>query len=96
MNEWNRWICLIFSQLLWSSSQLHSVCFESFFVMISVIGYDQASSVAYKALEEKLTLREAAISKGNISPVDIDRIVVPAKMVGDPDKDLRALGTCEQ
>jgi fumarate hydratase, class II len=56
-----------------------------------VIGYDKATSIAHKAFKENLTLREAAISTGYISTEDYDRIIDPAKMVGDPDNDLKPL-----
>jgi fumarate hydratase, class II len=56
-----------------------------------IIGYDKASFIAHKALKENMTLRDAAISSGYISAEDFDRIVVPANMVGDPDKDLSTL-----
>ncbi len=53
-----------------------------------VIGYDKASAIAHKALDENTTLREAALASGNISANEFDTIVVPAHMVGDPHKDL--------
>ena len=53
-----------------------------------VIGYDKASVIAHKALDENKTLREAALSSGYISAEEFDRIVVPVHMVGDPHKDL--------
>jgi fumarate hydratase class II len=34
-----------------------------------------------------VTLRDASISSGYVTAEDFDRIVVPANMVGDPDKD---------
>jgi fumarate hydratase class II len=46
-----------------------------------VIGYDQASRVAHYALNHDLTLREAALKLGAISPTEFDRIVDPRKMV---------------
>ena len=60
-------------------------------VLSPIIGYDKASFIAHKALKEKTTLRSASISSGYISAEDLDRIVVPANMVGDPDKDLSTL-----
>lgn len=54
----------------------------------SVIGYDKASAIAHKALEENTTLRDAAISSGYISAEEFDKIVVSENMVGDPHKDL--------
>ena len=59
--------------------------------LTSIIGYDKASSIAHKALKENLTLREAAVSSGYISAEDFDRTVIPANMVGNPDKDLSTL-----
>jgi fumarate hydratase class II len=53
-----------------------------------VIGYDKASAIAHKALDDNTTLREAALSSGYISAEQFDKIVVPAHMVGDPHKDL--------
>jgi fumarate hydratase, class II len=53
-----------------------------------VIGYDKASVIAHKALDENKTLREAALESGYIRAEEFDRIVVPAHMVGDPHKDL--------
>ncbi len=52
------------------------------------IGYDQAAQVAHTALEQNITLREAAIASGFISGEDFDRAVDPKKMVGNPRGDL--------
>jgi fumarate hydratase class II len=49
-----------------------------------VIGYDKASAIAHTAFHENTTLRDAAVSSGSIGAEEFDRIVVPAKMVGDP------------
>jgi fumarate hydratase class II len=46
-----------------------------------VIGYDTASKVAHYALDHDLTLKEAALKLGAVSPADFDRIVDPRKMV---------------
>jgi fumarate hydratase class II len=46
-----------------------------------VIGYDTASKVAHYALDHDLTLKEAALKLGAVSPTDFDRIVDPRKMV---------------
>jgi fumarate hydratase class II len=46
-----------------------------------VIGYDKASRVAHHALERDLTLKEAALQLGAVSPEEFDRIVDPRKMV---------------
>jgi fumarate hydratase class II len=53
-----------------------------------VIGYDKASVIAHKALDDNTTLRAAALSSGYIGAEEFDKIVVPARMVGDPHKDL--------
>jgi fumarate hydratase, class II len=53
-----------------------------------VIGYDKASAIAHKALDENKTLREAALESGYIRAEEFDKIVVPAHMIGDPHKDL--------
>ncbi len=58
-----------------------------------VIGYDKASAIAHKALDDNTTLREAALASGYISAEEFDRIVVPAHMVGDPHKDLEETRT---
>jgi fumarate hydratase class II len=46
-----------------------------------VIGYDEASRVARYALERDLTLKEASLQLGAVSPEEFDRIVDPRKMV---------------
>lgn len=46
-----------------------------------IIGYDKASEVAHYALDNDLTLKEAALKLGYISEQEFDRIVDPAKMV---------------
>src|SRR5262249_6410432 len=53
-----------------------------------VIGYDKASAIVHRAQDKGTTLRDAAISSGDISAEEFDKIVVPAHMVGDPRKDL--------
>jgi fumarate hydratase class II len=52
-----------------------------------VIGYDKASAIAHRALDEKITLRDAALKEG-ISAKEFDRIVDPKKMVANPRRDL--------
>src|ERR1700722_12208177 len=47
-----------------------------------VIGYDKASTIAHKANDENLTLREAALHSGFIDEKRFDEIVDPNKMVG--------------
>ena len=46
-----------------------------------IIGYDKASKVAHYALDNDLTLKEAALKLGCISEEEFDRVVDPAKMV---------------
>jgi len=46
-----------------------------------IIGYDKASRVAHYALDNDLTLKEAALKLGYISEEEFDRVVDPAKMV---------------
>ncbi len=46
-----------------------------------VIGYDKASKIAHCALDDDLTLKEAALKLGFVSEAGFDRIVDPAKMV---------------
>lgn len=53
-----------------------------------VIGYENAAKIAHRAVEENLTVREAAIGEGTISGEEFDRVVDPAKMVGYPRKDV--------
>jgi fumarate hydratase class II len=46
-----------------------------------VIGYDKASRIAHHAMDENLTLKEAALGLGYVTEAEFDRIVDPAKMV---------------
>ena len=46
-----------------------------------VIGYDNATKIAHYALDNDLTLREAALKLGLVTPDEFDRVVDPAKMV---------------
>jgi fumarate hydratase class II len=55
-----------------------------------VIGYDKASAIAHHALNQNITLRDAALKSGFISAADFDRIVDPKKMVGNPRSDLES------
>jgi fumarate hydratase class II len=50
--------------------------------LTSVIGYDQASRIAHYALENDLTLREAALELGLVTAEEFDRVVDPSKMLG--------------
>ncbi len=46
-----------------------------------VIGYDKASKIAHYAMDNDLTLKEAALKLGLVTEEEYDRIVDPAKMV---------------
>lgn len=46
-----------------------------------VIGYDQASKIAHKALDEETTLKQAALATGWIDEKTFDEVVDPKKMV---------------
>ena len=46
-----------------------------------VIGYDRASKIAHYALDNGLTLKEAALKLGFVTEDEFDRLVDPAKMV---------------
>ncbi len=47
-----------------------------------VIGYDRSSAIAHMAMEEGLTLKEAATRSGAVSEADFDRLVDPRTLVG--------------
>ncbi len=47
-----------------------------------VIGYDKASAMAHKAMDEDLTLRQAALQSGDVSERQFDEVVDPRVMVG--------------
>jgi fumarate hydratase class II len=46
-----------------------------------VIGYDKASQIAHYALDQDLTLKEAALRLRFVTEEEFDRVVDPAKMV---------------
>jgi fumarate hydratase class II len=46
-----------------------------------VIGYDKASKIAHYALDNDLTLKDAALKLGFVSEAEFDKVVDPAKMV---------------
>jgi fumarate hydratase class II len=46
-----------------------------------VIGYDKASEVAHYALDQDLTLKQAALKLGYVTEEEFDRVVDPVKMV---------------
>ena len=47
-----------------------------------IIGYDKASKIAHYAMDNDLTLKEAALKLGFVTEDEFDRLVDPAKMVG--------------
>src|ERR1700726_2049297 len=46
-----------------------------------VIGYDKASKIAHHAMDNDLTLKEAALQLGFVTEAEFDRVVDPTKMV---------------
>jgi fumarate hydratase class II len=46
-----------------------------------VIGYDKASQIAHYAMDNDLTLKQAALKLGFVSEAEFDRVVDPRKMV---------------
>jgi len=46
-----------------------------------VIGYDKASKIAHYALDNDLTLKEAALKLGFVTEAEFDKVVDPKKMV---------------
>jgi fumarate hydratase, class II len=46
-----------------------------------VIGYDKASKIAHYAMDNDLTLKEAALKLAYVTEAEFDRVVDPAKMV---------------
>ncbi len=48
-----------------------------------IIGYDKASMIAHNALDNNITLKEAAIKGDFISEEEFDKVVDPKKMVGN-------------
>jgi len=46
-----------------------------------VIGYDKASKIAHYAMDNELTLKQAALKLGFVTEDQFDRVVDPAKMV---------------
>jgi fumarate hydratase, class II len=49
--------------------------------LVPVIGYDSASKIAHFAIDNDLTLRDAALTLGIVTVSEFDRIVDPGKMV---------------
>ncbi len=50
--------------------------------LVPVIGYDKAAQIAHYAMDNDLTLKEAALKLGFVSEAEFDRVVDPKKMVG--------------
>ncbi len=46
-----------------------------------VIGYDRASQIAHAAMEQDITLREAALASGFVDAATFDSTVDPGRMV---------------
>ena len=72
-------------------SRIEKFVNESFMLVTAlspVIGYDKASAIAHRALDQNTTLRDAAVNGGFVSAEEFDRIVDPKKMVGNPRRDL--------
>src|SRR5260221_5698560 len=46
-----------------------------------VIGDDKASKIAHYAMDNDLTLKQAALKLGSVTEAEFDRVVDPAKMV---------------
>jgi fumarate hydratase class II len=53
-----------------------------------LVGYENAAKIAHRALEQKISLREAAVGGGFITAEEFDSAVDPKKMVGNPRRDL--------
>jgi fumarate hydratase, class II len=53
------------------------------------IGYDMAARIAHRAMRDDVTIREAAMEEAAISASEFDRLADPAKMVGDPRRDVK-------
>jgi fumarate hydratase class II len=48
-----------------------------------VIGYENAAHIAERAMADGTTLKEAAVASGEISADEYDKLIVPARMIGD-------------
>src|SRR6202522_1418849 len=49
--------------------------------LVPVIGYDKASKIAHYAMDNDLTLKQAALKLGFVTEAEFDRVVDPRKMV---------------
>jgi len=52
--------------------------------LVPLIGYDKAAQIAHHAMENDLTLKEAALRLGFVGEKDFDQLTDPAKMVAPP------------
>src|SRR5580658_6949439 len=67
-----------------NSRKLHEYVEHSLMLVTAlspVIGYDKASKIAHYALDNDLTLKEAALKLGFVTEQEFDRVVDPMKMV---------------
>jgi fumarate hydratase, class II len=53
------------------------------------IGYDNAAKAAKKAHAENLTLKQAVVALGLLSPEDFERLVDPREMIGPSEGGVR-------
>lgn len=51
--------------------------------LVPIIGYDKAAGIAKKALKEGITLREAVIKSGLLTPEDANKFLDPRRMIKD-------------
>ena len=52
------------------------------------IGYDKAAAIAHRAVNENITIREAAVKEGWVGGEEFDWMVDPGKVVGNPRRDV--------
>ena len=53
-----------------------------------VIGYDRAAKIAHRAVQDNVSIREAAMREGAISGEEFDRLIDVKKLAGDPRRDV--------
>jgi fumarate hydratase, class II len=63
------------------STELRSRSLMLVTALSPVIGYDKASKIAHYALDNDLSLKQAALKLGYVTADEFDKIVDPAKMV---------------
>jgi fumarate hydratase class II len=49
--------------------------------LVPLIGYDKASKISHYAMDNDLTLKDAALQLGFVTEAEFDRLVDPRKMV---------------